>query len=206
MAQPDGGKAPARLRRPTERKGITLRLPKLTYEQLSSEQKAVWDEIVAGPRGKVHGPFHVWLHSPQLLARGQALGLYARYQSSLPPRLSELCILVTSSHWKAAGEWVDHCHIAIGQGVDAGALEALRKGEPAQFKQDDEKVVYELSQELFKTQNVSDATYARAIGVLGQRGVLDVIAVLGYYGLIAMTLKTFMSPPEGVPDPFADRA
>ncbi len=180
-----------------------MRVPTLSYEQLSPEQKVVWDDIVAGPRGKMHGPFFAWLHSPELLSRGQALGLYARYQSSLPPRLSELCILVTSSHWKASGEWVDHCHIAISQGVDADALEALRKGQPAKFKPDDEQVVYAISQELFKTQKVSDATYKRAIEVLGQRGVLDVIAVLGYYGLIAMTLKTFMFPPEGVPDPFA---
>lgn len=183
-----------------------MRVPKLSYEDLSPEQTAVWDEIVAGPRGKVHGPFFVWLHSPELLSRGQALGLYARYQSGLPQRLSELCILITAAHWRAASEWIDHAHIATGLGVDAAALEALRTGKPATFKAPDEVAVYELAQELLHTRAVSDDSYKRAIDVLGQPGVLNVIAVLGYYGLIAMTLKTFMPQPVGTPDPFADVA
>lgn len=182
-----------------------MRVPKLGYEDLTPEQKTVWDEIVAGPRKKMHGPFFIWLHSHELLSRGQALGLYARFHSSLPPRLSELCILIMSSHWKASGEWVDHEPIARQHGVDAVALENLRLGKPAEFKQQDEQVVYELAQELLKTQEVSDATYSRAENVLGRRGVLDVIAVLGYYSFIAMTLKTFAMMPEGVADPFADR-
>ena len=183
-----------------------MRLPKLTYDQLSAEQKTVWDEIVAGPRGKVHGPFFAWLHSPELLSRGQALGLYARFQSSLPQRLSELCILLTAAHWKAAGEWIDHAPIARDLGIDAVALEALRRGEPARFKLEDEMAVYDMARELLATHELSDASYERATRVLGPRGVLDVIAVLGYYGLIAMTLKAFkMGPEAGTADPFADR-
>jgi 4-carboxymuconolactone decarboxylase len=182
-----------------------MRVPKLEYADLSTEQKAVWDEIVAGPRGKVHGPFLVWLHSAELLSRGQALGLYARYQSGLPQRLSELCILVTASHWKAPVEWIDHAPIARKLGIDAEAIEALRKAEPANFKAADEAAVYALSQELLKTHEVSDATYKHATDVLGMRGTIDVIAVLGYYGLIAMTLKTFKVQPDDVPNPFADR-
>lgn len=181
-----------------------MRLPKLTYDELTSEQKVVWDEVVAGPRKKMHGPFFAWLHSHELLSRGQALGLYARFQSGLPQRLSELCILITSAHWKASGEWVDHAPIARELGVDADALEALRTGKPAKFKQDDEAAVYDLAQELLKTHEVSDPTYQRAEKVLGQRGVLDIIAVLGYYGLIAMTLKAFKMQPEGAADPFTD--
>jgi 4-carboxymuconolactone decarboxylase len=180
-----------------------MRLPKLSYEQLTLEQKRAWDEVVAGPRKKMHGPFFIWLHSPELLSRGQQLGLYARFQSSLPARLSELCILIMAAHWKAAGEWVDHAPIASDLGVDAQALEALRQGLPATFRNADEVAVYELAEELLKKRDVSDATYARAKGVLGERGVLDAVAVLGYYGLIAMSMKTFALKPEGVPDPFA---
>jgi 4-carboxymuconolactone decarboxylase len=182
-----------------------MRVPKLTYEQLTPEQKVVWDEVVAGPRKKMHGPFFVWLHSHELLSRGQQLGLYARFHSGLPQRLSELCILITSARWRASGEWVDHAPIARELGIDAEALEALRKGEPAKFKSDDEQVVYDMAQELLRTHEVSDATYKRAEAVLGMRGVIDIIAVLGYYGWIAMTLKVFKLPPgEGAMDPFAD--
>ena len=181
-----------------------MRLPTLTYEQLSPEQKVVWDEVVAGPRGKMHGPFFIWLHSPELLSRGEKLGLYARFQSGLPQRLSELCILITAAHWKAAGEWIDHAPIASKLGVDADALEALRTGKSARFKKDDEVAVYEVAQELLQTRALSDATYKRATDVLGTRGVLDVVAVLGYYGLIAMSMKAFkMVPDSQTADPFA---
>ena len=67
-----------------------MRLAKLSYQQLTPEQKVVWDEVVAGPRKKMHGPFFIWLHSPDLLSRGEKLGLYARFQSSLPQRLRAL--------------------------------------------------------------------------------------------------------------------
>src|SRR5690349_25037972 len=110
-----------------------MRLAKLAYEQLSAEQKTVWDAVVAGPRKKMHGPFFIWLHSPELLARGEKLGLYARFHSSLPPRLSELCILMMAAHWKASGEWIDHAPIARELGVDAAALEDLRRSRPATF-------------------------------------------------------------------------
>jgi len=181
-----------------------MRLAKLAYDQLTPEQRLAWDEVVAGPRKKMHGPFFIWLHSPELLSRGQKLGLYARYQSSLPQRLSELCILMMAAHWKAAGEWVDHAPIARDLGVDVEALEALRKGLPARFKEADEMAAYDLAQELLNKRDVSDATYARVKAVLGERGILDLIAVLGYYGLIAMSMKTFALKPDGVADPFAD--
>jgi len=182
-----------------------MRLAKLTYEQLSPEQKAAWDQVVEGPRKKLHGPFFIWLHSPELLSRGERLGLYARYQSSLPPRLSELCILIMASHWRCSGEWLDHEPIARREGVDGDALKALRLGQPATFTRDDEVATYELAQELLDTREVSDATYAKANDALGERGVLDVVAVLGYYSLIAMSMKVFAMVPEGVTDPFADR-
>jgi 4-carboxymuconolactone decarboxylase len=181
-----------------------MRLAKLGYDVLTPEQKVAWDEVVAGPRGKMHGPFFIWLHSPELLSRGEKLGLYARFQSSLPQRLSELCILITASHRKASGEWIDHEPIARKLGVDANGLEALRTGKPAKFKQDDEVAVYDLAQELLQTRALSDATYQRAVDVLGSRGVLDTIAVLGYYGLIAMSMKAFkMVPDSQTVDPFA---
>jgi 4-carboxymuconolactone decarboxylase len=182
-----------------------MRLPRLTYEQLSAEQRKVWDEVVAGPRKKMHGPFFIWLHSPELLSRGQNLGLYARFHSSLPPRLSELCILIMSAYWKNAGEWNDHHAIALSQGVDAAALEALRTGRPAQFKSEDESALYAIAQELLHTHEASDETYKRAVSALGERGLLDAIAVLGYYSMIALSMKAFaMRPGPGEPDPFAN--
>jgi 4-carboxymuconolactone decarboxylase len=186
-----------------KRRSAPMRLAKLSYDQLTPEQRAAWDEVVAGPRKKMHGPFFIWLHSAELLSRGQKLGLYARFQSSLPPRLSELCILIMAAHWKVGGEWIDHAPIAHELGVDADALEALRTGRPARFARADEAVTYEFALELLHTRDVSDATYERARTVLGERGVLDVVAVLGYYSMIAMGMKAFAMKPEDAADPFS---
>jgi 4-carboxymuconolactone decarboxylase len=109
-----------------------------------------------------------------------------------------------AAHWKAAGEWVDHAPIARELGVESHALEALRKGLPAEFKNSDERAAYELAQELLNERDVSDATYARVKAVLGERAILDLVAVLGYYSLIAMSMKTFALQAEGVADPFKE--
>jgi 4-carboxymuconolactone decarboxylase len=183
-----------------------MRVPELSYDELAPEQKDIFDEIVAGPRGRVNGPFLVWLHRHELLRRGQALGLYCRFNSGLAPRLSELTILIVSSHWGAANEWHDHSGNAVKLGVDADALEALRVGSPAEFKQEDERALYAFVSELLKTHKFSDQTYKRAVEIFGQDLVIDLVGIVGYYCLIAMTLNVFEVPlPEGVPDPLAKK-
>lgn len=183
-----------------------MRVPELPYDELSPEQKSIFDEIVAGPRRRVNGPFLVWLHRHELLRRGQALGLYCRFNSGLAPRLSELTILIVSAHWGAANEWHDHSGNAVKLGVDADALEALRVGLPAEFKQEDERALYAFVGELLKTHKVSDQTYKQAVAVFGQDLVIDLVGIVGYYCLIAMTLNVFEVPlPEGVPDPLAKK-
>ena len=112
--------------------------------------------------------------------------------------------MIIAAHWQAAGERVDHAPIARDLGVDTDALEALRQGLPARFKKADEAATYELAQELLNSRNVSDATYARVKAVLGERGILDVVAVLGYYSLIAMSMKAFALRPDGGSNPFAE--
>jgi 4-carboxymuconolactone decarboxylase len=183
-----------------------MRVPELSYGELSPDQKEIFDEIVAGPRGRVNGPFLVWLHRHELLRRGQALGLYCRFNSGLAPRLSELTILIVSINWGAATEWHDHSVNAIKLGVDAEALEALRVGGTPHFKQEDERTLYAFVSELLKTHKVSDQTYKRAVEVFGQDLVIDLVGIVGYYCLIAMTLNVFEVPlPEGAPDPFAKK-
>ncbi len=104
------------------------RLPELDPAKFSPEQKKVHDAILAGPRGKVVGPLKVWLNNPGLAEHAQALGAYARFGSSLPPRLSELAICVTGAFWKANYEWYAHAPLAIKAGIDPAAIEAIRTG------------------------------------------------------------------------------
>ena len=109
------------------------RLPELDPAKFSPEQKKVHEAILAGPRGKVVGPLKVWLNNPGLAEHAQALGAYARFNSSLPPRLSELAICVTGAFWKANYEWFAHAPLAIKAGIDPAAIEAIRTGGTPKF-------------------------------------------------------------------------
>jgi 4-carboxymuconolactone decarboxylase len=182
-----------------------LRIPELSPDQLSPEQREVHDAIVAGPRGKVQGPLQVWLHSPKLAARAQELGAFCRYHTSLPKRLSELAILVTGAHWKAGFEWFAHAPEAIKAGLDAATIAAIHGGMSPSFVRTDEAAVYDFSCELLETHRVSDATYERATAELGALGVVELVGILGYYGLISMTICAFRVPvPAGEVEPFPE--
>jgi 4-carboxymuconolactone decarboxylase len=181
------------------------RMPNIVYAELDADQRRVHDAITAGPRGQVQGPLRVWLQSAKLADRAQALGAFCRFGSSLPPRLSELAILATGAHWRAGFEWFAHAPIAIKAGVDPAAVEAIRIGKPPTFAQADEAAVYAFAHELLTTREVSDATYREAVAQLGQKRVVELVGILGYYGLISMTIKAFEVPlPAGTPEPFAD--
>jgi 4-carboxymuconolactone decarboxylase len=181
------------------------RIPEFDIEKFSPEQKRVHDAIKSGPRGVVQGPLKVWLQSAELADKAQALGAFCRYGTSLPPRLSELAIIVTGAHWKAGFEWYAHAPLAAKAGIDPVAIEAIRKGQTPAFQKPDEQVVYDFSTELIRNRVVSDATYRRAIDTLGTRSTVELVGILGYYGLISMTIKAFEVPvPEGETEPFAD--
>ena len=114
------------------------RLPELDPKKFSPEQKKVHEAILKGPRGKVVGPLKVWLNNPGLAEHAQALGAYARFNSSLPPRLSELAICVTGAFWKANFEWYAHAPLAIKAGIDPAAIEAIRTGGTPKLTKSDE--------------------------------------------------------------------
>ena len=179
------------------------RLPDIEPAKLNPEQRRVYDAILSGPRGVVEGPLRVWVNSPGLADKAQELGAFCRYGTSLPQRLSELAIITMGAHWQAGFEWAVHAPIALRAGIDAEALEAIRTGREPNFSLSDERAVYAFSSELLRNRRVSDATFQLALDTLGQVGVVDLIGVLGYYGLISMTIKAFEVPlPEGVEDPF----
>lgn len=181
-----------------------MRLPDLVPEALTADQRRVYDNIMASPRGVVIGPHRVWLLSPTMADRAQALGEFCRYRSSLSPNLSELAIIVIGAYWKAGFEWFHHAPIAIKAGVDPAAVEAIRTGREPNLPDPEENVVYRFSHELLNAHRVSKATYDKAIALLGEVGVVDLVAVLGYYTLICMSINAFEIPTDDGSDPFAD--
>lgn len=182
------------------------RVPDLVPEQMTAAQRRVHDAIVAGPRGGVEGPLRVWLRSPEFADRAQAVGAFCRFGSSLPPQVSELAILVTAAFWRAPFEWHAHAPLALRAGLDPQAVEAIRTGTTPHLPREDQAAAYALVRELTETHLVSDATYHRAVAVLGLPAVVELVGLLGYYTLVAMTINAFeVALPPGAPAPFTRR-
>jgi 4-carboxymuconolactone decarboxylase len=180
------------------------RLGEIDRAKLSDAQRRVVDEIQSGPRGGLRGPFWAWLRSPELADRAQKLGEQVRFKSTLPPRLFELAVLVTASTWKAQFEWYAHAPLARKAGLADDVIDALQKGARPRFAKPDEAAVYDFATELYARRRVSDAAYAAALAQLGERGVVELVGVLGYYALVSMTLNVFgVEVPEGAP-PFSE--
>lgn len=181
------------------------RLPDIDPATLGREARRVHDAIVAGPRGRVEGPLRVWLNSPELADRAQALGAFCRFGSSLPPHLSELAIVTVGAHWRAGFEWAIHAPLATAAGVDPAALEAIRTGAEPAFADEDQRLVHAFSRALLRTHRVPGPLFEALTVRLGVQAAVDLVGVLGYYTLISMTITAFEVPlPEGVADPFPD--
>ncbi len=176
------------------------RMPPIPEDRMTPEQKAAVEEFKAVRNtNRFGGPFVPLLRSPEMMRRARNVGDYVRYRSVLPPRLSEFVILLTARHWTQNYEWYAHAAIAEREGLSAAIIEAVADGRRPPDMADDEAAVYDFSQELLRTQGVSDPTYDRMVEHLGEKGVIDAIGILGYYQLLAMVMNTARTPlPDGV--------
>ena len=174
--------------------------------EMTPEQRAVADAIMKGPRAAVgspaaaagatslSSPFNVWNRKPELADRLQKVGEYIRFRSSLPPRLNEFAILIVARKWNAQYEWFAHHRLAMAGGLDPKVAADLAQGRMPASMKPDEQIVYDFSTEMHERHGVSDATYQRAVDALGEQGVADLIAVNGYYVLVAMTVNVDRTP------------
>lgn len=181
------------------------RFRKLTENDLDQAQLKVYRDLASGPRGGVRGPFNALLRSPVLADRAQKLGEYLRFDSVLPARLNEFAILITARHWNAQYEWYAHHPHAMKGGLDPAVAADLAQGRRPDSMKADEAVVYDFCTELHRNKCVSDATYQAALDKFGERGVVDLIGVSGYYTLVSMVLNVDRQPlPAGTPPPLPD--
>jgi len=167
------------------------RMPQLDVAALTPDQQEVYDAIVYGPRGAVVGPLRVWLQSPGLASKAQALGQHARYDSALPTHLSELAILVTARYWSSGFEWSHHVPIALEAGVPKEAVYAIGQAKRFNFEDTQMQAVFNFVVELHLLKKVSDGSYAAAKQSIGLRGCVDLVGICGYYTLISMTINVF---------------
>ncbi len=166
------------------------RFPPIPREQLTPEQRAWADSLAAPPRnGNVNNPpYRAYLPNMALATRWTALSDYVRWNTSLPPRLSELAILVTARHWTAQYEWHAHYTLAEKGGLDPKIADQIAAGKRPEGMKADEKIVYNVATELYRDKNLSDATYKAAVDMFGQNGLLDMIGIIGHYGTVSMIL------------------
>jgi len=180
----------------------TPRFPPLSPDEMTEAQRRVAEAIVAGPRGGLRGPFQAWLRAPELADRLQKVGEYLRFSTSVPRRLNELAILITARAWDAQFEWFAHHRLALEAGLDPGVAADIAEGRRPAALQDDEAVVYDFCTELRDTRRVGDRTLQRALQLLGEQGVVELIAVSGYYDLVSMTLNVAeVALPDGISEP-----
>jgi 4-carboxymuconolactone decarboxylase len=172
----------------------TDRLPPIAEAARTPAQKEAVDAFKTARGVDITGPFHPLLRSPELMTRTRAMGDYLRYKSALPPRLSEFVILMTARAWTQQYEWNAHYPIALKAGLKREIADAIAEGRRPTGMQGDETALYELCQELHRNQTVSDATYARAVTIFGEHGVIDAIGISGYYTMLAMVLNTARTP------------
>lgn len=168
-----------------------MRLDVTPIDEMTPRQRELADRIIA-KRGKIGGPFKVWLHSPELCDRVEALGAFVRFDCSMPERIREYALLVAARYFDAQFSWNAHVDKAIATGVPAEAIEALATwGEP-DFGDDVElQTFHDFAVELLTTHFVSDETYTRLTAVFTDQQLVDAIGLLGNFTLLSMCLNTF---------------
>ncbi len=174
------------------------RVPELERDQLNEAQKRIYDTILAS-RGNIGGPFRVWLHSPELADRAQSLGEYVRLKSVLEPRISELAILITARFRNCQTEWSIHEGFADKAGLDKKVIDAVRNGGVPDFRNADERAVYEFCHQVLQDGFVQDDAFDALLDQFDTQAVVELTGLLGYYSMVAMTLNVFQVPlPEGM--------
>jgi len=175
------------------------RIDPIPRERMTEEQRRVHDIIAAGRTGgTVAGPFPIWLRTAELAERAAGLLTYLRRQTSVPVRLSELAVLITARAWTAQYEWATHERHALNAGIEPAVVEAIKHRKTPVLAKEDEAVVYALATELHERHTIGDGTYARAVSLLGEQAVIDLVTVIGFFTMVAAVLVAFEVPiPDG---------
>jgi 4-carboxymuconolactone decarboxylase len=183
---------------------MTARFPTIAPGDYSEAQKALAAEIAGGPRGGVRGPFLALMHHPALAQRLQALGEHLRFGTGIPQSLVEIVVLVTARRWTCQYEWVAHERIARKEGVPEAIIAAIASGRRPSPMSEDEALVHDVAWAAHESGALPDALFTAAEARFGKPGVLDLLAICGYYALLAMVLNTARPAlPDGIAPPLA---
>jgi 4-carboxymuconolactone decarboxylase len=171
------------------------RMPAMRDDEMDDAQRAAAQELIAGPRGAVFGPFIPLMRSPELMNRLQKVGEYLRFQSILDTRINEFVMLVVSRHWTQQFEWCMHAPLAIKAGVKPETVESLAEGRRPAGMAPDEEIAYDFCDEMIRTHGVCDTTYQRGVAQFGECGVIDMVGLVGYFTTVSMVMNVARTPP-----------
>ena len=197
---PQSGRAAAEMRYAI----LPDRMPPMPMDMLTEAQRHAAEELAAGPRGRVDGPYWAILRSPGLMAPMQKVGEYFRFHCQIEKRLIELAILLAARAWTQQFVWDFHASLALKAGLKQTIIDAVAEGRRPLDLAEDEQIVYDFITEVLTNKSASDATYARAASKLGDTGVIDILGIVGYYTMLATILNVTRVPLDnGRPLPLA---
>lgn len=186
------------------------RFSRITTDNMSVEQKKYFNELMSGPiadtgsaaakkgSNSLGAPFNIWLRSPNLAQKLRAVSEQIRFNSSLPLKLNEFAILITAQKWSSPYEWYAHQRLALKAELNPATIDQLALGVRPKGMTTEESAIYDFVTELHETKQVSNTNFMRIKALFGEQGVVDLIAVTGYYVLVAMALNVNRTPlPEG---------
>ena len=174
------------------------RFKPLTYDEMNAAQKKMIDNLLAGPRGGAEGPFNVLLRSPEMGDLAGTFGAATRFNTSMPRKLNEMAIILVGRHWTSQFEWAAHHRAALQAGLSPAICDAIAEGRRPPSMAKDEEVVYNFVTELLNTTQMSDATFNATKAMFGERGIVDLVGVMGWYHTVSMLLNVDQYPlPDG---------
>lgn len=174
-----------------------MRLKLLSPGEMTEDQRLTYDESIASKRGRPPEPMFAWLHSPEMAKHATRLGAFLRYDTSLTAAQSELAILVTARHWTSHFEWYAHKKLALAGGMDPKIIEDIRNRRTPKLPDATSQAIYDVAKSLHEGHGLTKPLYDEAVKHLGERGLVEIIGLCGYYTMVSMTLNTF---EFGLPD------
>lgn len=181
---------------------MTDRFPPFDPEALPPDARSVHDRIMS-ERGYLPGPYKFWLAAPEFTDRIEPVEDHLRHGISLEERLIELVVLAVARHWQARYVWTSHAPAAEKAGVSPEVVEAIRAGGIPIFPKDDEAVCHAFASALLEGREVDDRLWAEITAVAGDRGISEIMGLLGLYTSVCLTMVAYRVPTKsGEPDPF----
>jgi 4-carboxymuconolactone decarboxylase len=175
------------------------RYAELTLDEMNPEQKEAYGYLMNGPRGRLPGPYKVWIHNPKLVHAADPLGRhFTPGHYSLTEREREIAVVVITTRWNSDYPAAAHEKRGKEVGLPAAAVEAMTAGLPTSFDNPREQVIYEVAASLADNRIISQGLHDRAVSLLGHSGISDVITLMGYYTAVSLTMN-FYAVPAGSP-------